>query len=715
MRIRLCAIAVLLGALCCSTLPAFAAEPAPEDPYRHFAPDRHESQQLFEDVLLQAAGDAPYRDWHDRLSSRPHVAGTPGDLEVVQTLARDMEAMGLEVEKQELWLYLPKPVRASVEIVTPERKVLPIQEEKLVEDPYSDHPELTIGWNAYSGSGTATGEVVYANQGTRKDFDRLAALGVDLQGKIVIARYGGNFRGYKAKFAEAAGAAGLLMYLDPEDSGYVRGLMWPEGGWAHESSIQRGSILTLPYSGDPLTPFEAATKEAQRLDPETVAFPSIPVQPVGWNAAREILGKMTGEPVPEDWQGGLPFNYRLTGGPDLTVKLTVEQTRELTRTYNVTGTLRGERFPNETIVVGCHHDAWSFGAGDPNAGSIVVLGAARSFAEAARRGNRPDRTLVFAHWAAEEHGILGSVEWVEAHRERLREHAVAYVNLDMAAMGLGLRGSASPTLKRLLADAADRVPGSGDAQVSVLDEWIEDSGRHGPMGLPRIGDLGGGSDHVGFYAHLGIPSVSVSGRGSSGVSYHTNYEDLAWYRAVVGDDYAAARKVTRVVNILIARLAEADVLPLDPGLYGLDTQRHLKDLEGRMASTEMKAIDLQPLGVRAGALASRADAVYSKWLEALSQGDLSTQELASMNETLISLERHWLHEPGIPDRPWFRSLYASTDADSGYAPWMLPWLRHAVENEDPESARRALAAYERVLDDLEQALAGPGDREKETR
>lgn len=704
---------LVLSAWCLlPSVPAGASDPSSEGPYRHFAPERREAQQRYEESLLESADEASYRAWHDALSSRPHVAGTPGDLEVVETLAREMEAMGLEVERQELWLYLPRPVSASVEIVTPERLPLAVQEDVLAQDPYSDHPELTFGWNAYSGSGTATGHVVYAHRGTKEDFERLADMGVDLTGKIVLARYGGNFRGYKAKFAEAAGAEGLLMYLDPKDYGYVRGLMWPDGGWAHESSIQRGSILTLPYSGDPLTPFEPATKDAQRLDPARVAFPTIAVQPIGWDAAGEILRRMTGEPVPEEWQGGLPFNYRLTGGDDLTVKVTVEQTRELTRTYNVTGTLRGERFPEETLVVGCHHDAWSFGAGDPNAGSIVVLGAARSFAEAARRGHRPDRTLVFAHWGAEEQGILGSVEWVEAHRDQLSEHGVAYVNLDMAAMGLKLGGSASPTLKRLVADAADRVPGVRDPEVSALDEWTDGAGQDPDTGLPRLGDLGGGSDHVGFYAHLGVPSASVGARGSSGVSYHTNYEDLAWYRHVVGRDYRAAKLVTSVVDVLVARLAEADVLPLDPGLYGPETVRHLEDLEARLEAAGVDDVDLTSLKSRAEKVGERAARVYGALLERLAHGELTPGELATVNRTLTTLERRWIHEPGIPDRPWFRSLYASTDADSGYAAWMLPLLRHAAEHGDGAAARRAVGVYEKVLGELDDALDGLDPQEE---
>lgn len=689
-------------------------EGSPEpDPLRWFQPERRAAQEKLETFLMEAPSPDRLRTDHDRLSSAPHVAGSKGDQRVIETLAAAMEDMGLEVERQEVWLYLPHPVAAEVEITAPEeaRRSLPVREAVLAEDPYSGHPDLDFGWNAYSGSGTAEGSVVYANYGTREDFDRLTELGIDLEGKIVVARYGGNFRGYKAKFAQQAGAAGLLLYLDPERNGYVRGRMWPVGGYANPTSIQRGSILTLPYTGDPLTPFEPATRDAERLDPKDVALPEIPVQPVGWQAAQEILSRMDGPPVPEDWQGALPFNYRLTGGDELKVQVRVEQERKLTRTENVVGILRGARFPEQKVIVGCHHDAWSFGAGDPNAGTIVVLEAARVLTQAAARGWRPDRTLVFAHWAAEEQGIQGSVEWVEAHREELSEGGVAYLNLDMAAMGTELRGSASPTLETVLADATRGVPKAREPEVTVFDDWTGRSGRRSETELPAMGSLGGGSDHVGFYAHLGIPSAGVSASGSPGVSYHTAYEDLAWYRQVVGDDYEPAVMLTRVTTRFLSRLANADLVPLDPALYGPETLRHLEDLKTRAGERELE-VDLGTLEERARRYGERAGAVRDRLIEALAAGRLDGDALAEANRLLMHLERRWLHEPGLPDRPWFRNLFGAPDANAGYSAWMLPALRQAIESGDAtavkEWTRVVQGVFERLEADIDRLAALDG-------
>jgi N-acetylated-alpha-linked acidic dipeptidase len=724
-----------------------AAMKAAADGLRSFSPERRQAQHAWEEELRGAVDPSELRAWHDRLSSRPHVAGSQGDRAVVEALASSLEELGLEVEKQELWLYLPRPVAAEVTVLTasdgeaavPEEIHLGLREDVLAADPYSGDPDLDPGWNAYSGSATVTAGVVYANRAKREDFARLAAAGVDVEGKIVVARYGGLFRGYKAKFAEEAGAAGLILFLDPEDTGYVRGLMWPDGGWANGSSIQRGALLTLPYPGDPLTPGVAAVQPpaadgslptgAGRLDPSAVAFPAIPVQPVGWRAAAEILSRMDGPAVPAEWQGGLPFNYRLGGGDGLRVRLRVEQERRLVRTWNVVGTLRGARHPEQMVLVGCHHDAWSFGAGDPNAGSILVAEAARVFAAAAKAGHRPDRSLVFAHWGAEEFGILGSVEWVEAHADELAAGGVAYLNLDMAAMGPRFGASATPTLAPLIRDATRAVASPVEGAGSVYDEWAS---RGDDDGEPRLGALGGGSDHVGFYAHLGIPSASLGGGGSEGVSYHTGYEDLAWYRAVVGEGYAPAAMLTRVVATALARLANADLLPLDPSGYGRGAGERLDELAvelegapvggsagaGERPETEGKAKaaagnatarELEVLAGRAEAVATRLAAARAVILERLASGDVPAAELERANRALRAADRAWLADDGLPGRPWYRNQFAAPDADSGYAPWVLPGLTaslgHGGRGGGDEVAAPTVAELAAVLDRLSAVAA----------
>ncbi|TVQ63718.1 MAG: M20/M25/M40 family metallo-hydrolase [Phycisphaerales bacterium] len=687
-------------------------------------------------AIVEAVDAERLRGYHDALSSRPHRAGTPGDREVIEWLARTFESFGLEVEVHEIEIYAPHPVSGSVEVIgvggdgqERERLSLAVQEKAVEGDPFSAHEELSIGWNAYSASGAATGEVVYANYGTKEDFEALSAAGIDVEGRIVLARYGRNYRGYKAYYAEQAGAAGLVIYTDPANDGYARGRMWPEGGFANETSIQRGSVLTLPYFGDPLTPFEPARPldhpdTPERLDPSEVGLPTIPVQPIGWGAAEEILKRMRGRAVQEvdglggSWQGGLPLTYRVEGGDGLRVRVAVEQDLGFIRTANVVGTLRGETHPDQYVILGSHHDAWGFGAGDAQAGTICVVEAARVLAELAAQGRRPARSIQFAAWGAEEHGIIGSVEWLEEHRERLHAGAVAYLNLDMAAMGPQFRASASPTLRPVIAEAAKAVPQAGDSAKTVFDDWFARGADDRFPEHPRLGDLGGGSDHVGFICRFAIASGALGGGGSRGVSYHTAYDNLAWYRAIVGDDYEPAVMITRVVGVVASRLAGEAVLPLAPERFGEETLRHLPTIR-RVAAARGIDVDgaLAPLSEAAEAFGERAHAVMSRVREGAALGELSPEALDRVNARILASDRAWLHEAGMPERPWFRSLFAATDETSGYAAWMLPMLRKVSESGEPKAFGEAVGLYLEVFDRLgeiidaiERELPSDGER-----
>lgn len=669
---------------------------------RTFAPERRGAQREFESALMSAASSDRLRAWHDLLASRPHVAGTEGDLFIIESMAAAFREMGLETEIDWFWAYLPRPIDAAVEIVSPVHETLSIKEPALDEDPDSGHPDLPIGWNAYSGSGDVTAHIVYANYGRKEDFAQLRAMGVDVSGAIVLARYGRNYRGYKAKFAEEAGAAGLIMFTDPADSGYMRGLMYPEGGWSTAEQIQRGSVKTIPWPGDPLTPGIPADQDAERLDPELLDLPRIPVQPVGWSAAQAIMERMTGPGVPEGWQGAMPFAYRLTGGPELRVRLMVKQEREITKTANVTGTLRGSRLPDEFVIVGGHHDSWGFGASDPTAGTILVMESARVFSEMAKSGRRPDRSVVFAGWGAEEFGIIGSVEWVERHADRLRRGGVAYINLDMATMGPLFGGGGAPTLTTAVLDATRVVPQAREPGMTVFEEWSLRSSAMG--GTPRLRTAGGGSDHIGFAFHVGVPSVGLGSGGAPGVSYHSNYDTLTWYRRIVGDDYEPALMNTRVVSVLTARLANADVLPLDPRHLGDDLRRHLTGLVERGAALGV-AVDLVAAREAATRLERAAGVFVEALLGAVERGGRGLSEAQRISaETLLVLERAWLDTEGLPGRPWFRNVYMAPDDDSGYSAWPLPGVRASVEVGDDAGAASAVRALTARITALSERL-----------
>lgn len=683
---------------------------------------------LFERDLQAVTTAERLKKNHTILAARPHVAGTKADLEMTDNVVSAFKSLGLEVRLNRVGAYLPMLDEALVQIAKPMRLDIEIKEPVLEEDRYTNSIELMPGWNAWSGSGEIAAEVVYANYATKADFAQLVKLGVDVKGKIVLARYGGLFRGYKARFAQDAGAAGLILFSDPADSGFVKGPAYPEGGYFNEHSIERGSILTLAYPGDPLTPFVEANMEAKRLDPSQVDLPKILVQPIGWGGAREIISRMTGtEVLPEGWKGGIPTEYRVTGGPELVVRLKVKQTREQRTINNVVAQLPGTFDPQRSVIIGCHHDAWGYGASDPTSGTIVLVELARAFGLLASENRIPMRQITFAAWGAEEYGMIGSTEWVEGRREFLSRNAVAYINLDMASMGTDFGASTTPSLRRVIADATKSVRQARDASGrTVFDAWLarqpgateadEESGpfvahTHDGQRL-SLGDLGGGSDHLAFLAHVGIPSMGISAGGSAGVAYHSNYDTLTWYQKVVGEDYAPALMVTRVTMAVAARLATSPLIPYDHSAVAPDMRRHMDamatragqlgfDPRGGTGMAAITAAELFPrlnkavaaLDLEAGAVRTLLDSgMEHEWLDWLAIRDI--------NNDLIAAERAWVDQQGLPDRPWYRNLYAAPDPEAGYAAWILPGLRLMVERSDAAGLaameERYVAATERV-------------------
>lgn len=699
MRIHCLAIALTASTLAAQTLPLF-----------QYWPEKDRASYVGYEALLESI---PSRDsllaWHQLLASEPHIAGTPGDLRNIDRMAKAFSDMGLEVRKHEFWALLARPVSALVEVTEPEHITVAVKEENLKEDSFSTLPDQMIGWNAYSGSGDVTAGVVYANYGTKADFAKLAELGIDCTGKIVICRYGGNFRGYKAKFSQAAGAAGVIIYTDPADSGYTKGITYPEGGYSNSSCIERGSINTLGYPGDPLTPGIEATEDAKRLDPASLDLPKIPVQPVGWAAALEIMKRMSGASVPAGWQGGLPLAYRLTGGDELKVHLKVQQDRKIIPTFNVIATLKGATHPDEWMIIGCHHDAWNCGAADPLAGTIALMESAKSFAALAAKGSRPARSILFCAWGAEEFGIIGSTEWVEANRDALIQKAVAYINLDMASMGSEFGASTSPSLRRLVTECAKAVPQARDATKTVFEAWLARGEDPLFPGQPKFGEMGGGSDHIGFLCHVVMPCTSLGGGGSKGNSYHSTYDTLPWYWKVVGEDYAPAMMTTHMTNAVASRVANAPLVPLELSRYGVETRRHLIDLtkrgieSGYFSKTEPEIASMfENIGVRAKVFGERASEVEARLRSQIS--NMTPANLDKINVILIGAERAWRNEEGLMARTWFKSLFAASDEDSGYASWPLPALRECVEHKDDEHIAAQAARYERVFEKLQAAF-----------
>ena len=673
-----------------------------------FQVNTNDKQLELEKAFLDKVDFGRFKTHLTAITSEPHPAGSEANERVKDYMVKAMQEAGWEVTVHPYDVYLSKePGESLVEIVRPFRMPLNQQENFVAEDPYADHPALWKGWNAFSGSGDVTAEIVYANYGTKVDFDKLKELGIDVKGKIVLARYGGNFRGFKAKFAEAAGAAGLLIYTDPGDSGYMRGLTYPDGIFYNETSIQRGSLLTVDWTGDALTPFEPALpldskEKIKRLNPEEVGLHTIPVTSIPYGSAKEIMSLMKGQAVPTGWQGGLPFTYRLEGGKELKVRVKVDQKREFVRANNVVGTLKGSSKPDEWVILGCHYDAWSFGSTDPNSGTAMLLALSETLGKLAKAGQRPERSILIAHWDAEEHGVIGSTEWVEQFRDELGAKAVAYINLDAAVSGRNFGASSSPTLKKIIMESAKAVS-FPDSSKTVFEVWAKNQSE------PSIGNLGGGSDHIAFYMHAGIPSMS--GGASGPTLYHTNYDNLHFYEKFADPSFKMGGAVEQLVGIISLRLANADIIPYQVSRYAKDLEGHFSGAVNQIRRFEKDFGGFMKSLEAISSLKESAENFDKQLAEKLESGTFDSKKAKAINQDLLSLEKSFIDPKGMYFGNWYRSLYASNDPFSGYASWILPGIQYEIElkstarlQEWDDRYANAILDLKRKIDDLLEKL-----------
>lgn len=659
------------------------------------------NQLATEEVFTSLIDDTRFKIHLKELTKKPHVAGSKANNDVIDYIAKSMNNAGLAVKKYPYDIYMSKaPGESYLEIVQPKRQPLSMKEDIVEGDPFSEDEDLWKGWNAYSGSGEVTAEVVYANYGRKEDFEKLKKMGVDVSGKIVIARYGGNFRGYKAKFAEAAGAAGLIIYTDPIDSGYFKGLVYPEGPYYSESTIQRGSLLTEDFTGDPLTPYEPALPldgeiKIKRKKPEDAQLHSIPVTPIGYGAAKEILAQMNGDAVPSGWQGGLPFTYRLQGGSALKVFLKVEQPREFVRVHNVIGTVKGSVYPDEWIILGCHLDAWGFGATDPNSGTAMLLSLSETLGKLVNEGKGPKRSILIGHWDAEEHGVIGSAEWVEEMRDELNAKAVAYMNFDGGVSGKRFGASSSPSLKELVLASAKQVD-YPYSDLSLYDQW------RGAKEAPSIGNLGGGSDHIGFYMHVGVPSMS-GGAGGTTV-YHSNYDSFRYYERYVDPEFQMGPTIEKFAGIMSLRLANATLIPYDLNRYPNDLKMHFDRAEEKVRQLKSDFKGFEKTRQAIADLSAAAASATENLSNRVSDKGLSAVKIQFLNRQLIALEKSFIDQKGMYYGDWFKSIYASSDPFSGYASWILPGIEYELAIQRTKKLKEWDNRYAKAITDLAQKM-----------
>ncbi|MCL6480959.1 MAG: M28 family metallopeptidase [Firmicutes bacterium] len=673
-----------------------AQQPAPPAPVlRGFSASRAAAQSALEQRLQRLPDPARIERHLQALTAVPHMAGTPASRRVAEYIHDALRSYGWQAELVGYRAWLPQPIEVHLELVAPRSVLLARPEDPIEEEAASYAADVVAGFNAYSPSAEVEAEVVYVNYGLPDDYARLCQLGVAVEGRVVLARYGHSFRGVKVRLAEENGAAGLILYSDPADDGYVAGDVYPRGPYRPNSGIQRGSILYIfRYPGDPLTPGIPATEQAPRLAPAAAAsLPRVPTLPVAARDAADILAHLGGPRVPREWQGGLPLTYHLGPGP-ATVRMRLRMDEQQRDVWNVVARLPGER-DDEWVLAGNHHDAWAFGAVDPSSGTAVLLELARVLGQLAREGWQPRRTLLFGFWDAEEYGLIGSVEWVEQHRAELAQKAVAYVNLDSAVSGTRFGAGGTPSLRALLREATDAVTDPRTGR-SLHEVWQQQSSREpvsagADANLP-VGLLGSGSDYTPFVHHAGVAALDLGFSGEYGV-YHSRYDNFQWMRRYGDPEFAYHAALVRLAGVVLLRLSQADLLPFDFLTYAAEVQKAVGALQA-LVRQRHAPLDLAPV---ASAAAGFADAA-ARAEQVLRAAAADAGRSAAINRRLRSIEQALLHPEGLTGRPWYRHTVFAPGTDTGYAAVLLPGVREAIERHDWATARREAAALAAALE-----------------
>jgi N-acetylated-alpha-linked acidic dipeptidase len=710
-------------ALCLLPLALIATAQSPTTQvfgYRDF------TQQAKWDSAFMAVPDATLAGEHLKtLTSAPHWASSPEDYATAIYVADKFKAAGLETEIVPYKVLLNKPIKIVVEAFdasgaklmsgpTPEH----VNPNKNGGDPFQDDPRILPAFNGSSPSGDITAEVVYANYGTLADFQKLAQLGVSVKDKIVIVRYGENFRGIKTYIAQQYGAKGVLIYSDPADDGYFRGDVYPKGPWRPDSAVQRGSIQFLPiYPGDPTTPGIAATPDLSSskripVDKLQANQPSIPTNPLSYKDAAPILKALGGDESPRDWQGALPFTYHLgaignktdktdatTKNPDstkITVHMHLEQDIALRTIWDVIGTIPGTSpsQKDDWIVAGNHRDAWVYGAVDPNSGTAAMLETVHGLGDLLKQGWKPQRTIVIGSWDAEEEGLMGSTEWAEQH-EKILAHAVAYFNTDVGVSGPDFNAAAVPSLKQFVREVTKQVPSPKGG--TVYDQWKAEQEantnrrRPHPAGYDadiRIGNLGSGSDYTPFIQHLGVPSTDIGSDGPYGV-YHSTFDDYTWFTKFADPTFVYEQQQARVFGLEILHMANTDVLPYDYQLYGKEIIGYLEAAQKR--ATEQKLT----LDFTAALAAAKRFAAAGAAIRATQAAPPS--DPTALNQSLRAAEEALLNPAGLPRRSWFKHTIYAPGEFTGYAAVVIPGVNEGIEAADAPRAQSQLAPLAEAL------------------
>ncbi|HEX6215109.1 MAG TPA: M28 family peptidase [Vicinamibacterales bacterium] len=630
-----------------------------------------------ESTLRQRELEARFRDrvsaqsissLHRPLTERPHPAGSEATAALVKHLQTTLSGFGFGVAVHEYQALLSHPRSVRVTQIAPQRRDIRVTEPAIVEDATSSHRELGPGYIAYSASGTATGDVVDVHYGLPSDYDALRQKGVSVRDRIALARYGRSHRAVKVHTAQEEGARAVILYSDPEDDGPAKGLPWPNGYWRGGDMLQRGNAkFSWLWHGDPLTPGIAAKPTIDRLQPmKAPTLPRIPVVVISANEAAKLRESMTGATATR-------------------VRVAVEMDQRLRPIYNVVASLTGRDFPDRRIMLGTHHDAWTFGGVDPGTGMAALLEVAKGLGALARDGWQPSRTIELAFWDAEEFGLIGSTEYAEEFRAALQEQLIVYINTDMYMAGRFDPGGA-PALRDFVSQAMRDVQAKDG---SVFETWDQ-----------KWKTLGSGADFVPFQDHIGIPSLSIEFIGANGYgfgTYHSNFDSRAYVEKVADPDFAQGVVMSRVLGTLALRLSNAVILPFRYADYAERLRQAVVDIHDPTRSVDIGAWLARVEQIETAAIA--LSAAIDRRLEAGGSGNF-----AALNDRLARLEQQLADDDGSPESRWYRHVFYGWDIYSLYDGQMFPGLATAMRRGDAARVKYEGARIERAFDRMHAEL-----------
>lgn len=701
-----------------------------------------EQQRALESRFDSSLKAENLRTWLKRLSARPHHVGSPYDKDNAEFIAGLLRSWGYDTNIEEFQVLFPSPKSRLVEMTSPEKFTLKLNEPALKEDATSGQQDEQLPtYNAYSVDGDVTGPLVYVNYGVPADYEELEKRGVDVKGKIVIARYGGSWRGIKPKVAAEHGAIGCIIYSDPKNDGFYQGDVYPKGAWRSEDGVQRGSVMDMPlYPGDPLTPGIGATSTARRLNiKDAKTLTKIPVLPISYGDALPLLTNLDGMVVPDAWRGALPVTYHFGGGAP-TVHMKLAFNWDTKTIYDVIAKMRGAELPDEWIIRGNHHDGWVNGAADPLSGQVAMLEEARAVAELAKTGWKPKRTIVYCAWDGEEEGLLGSTEFAETHADELKQKAAVYINTDGNGRGF-LNVGGSHTLEKFVNEVAKSVP-DPETKLNVWDRMRAQQIVNGSPDAKkeareradlRIDALGSGSDYTPFIQHLGIASLDMGfGGESGGGSYHSIYDSFDHYVRFGDPTFEYGVALSKVCGHTVLRLANADTLPFEftnfadtVNMYAnevikladtmRDETRSANEIiaNGMLAAvqdpTQKFVMPIPKVAVPFLNFAPLQNAVArltvsAKEFQKTSVGKtISPDARRQLDLALMNTERS-MTGSGLPRRDWFRHEIYAPGFYTGYGVKTLPGIREAIEQRNWKEASDEISVVARTIENAADAI-----------